>query len=384
METRARYVVIGLFIVAVTFVGFAFVYWMESAGGLGPRASFRVRFDSPVTGLGRGSFVLFNGVRVGEVTGLRLDRQAPARLEAIIAIDPVAPVRADTRVSVEFQGLTGAPAILLTGGGPGAAPLQGQGSEPPLLIADAASGLSVMQAGRQALQRLDKVLADNSDALHGTLTSLNTFSDALSRNSERVDGIFAGLERLTGGARKGPVRIYELTALKEPPPGTKTPSGLLVVAEPTALMALASDKIQARPEIDGKSALEDVQWSDELTKVVQDKVIQSFENAGFGQSVAPPVEGVTPDYQLLLNIRAFHISAESGLSAQVELSARIVSDSGRIVGSRVFRQTVPAPSAEGPAAAAALDEAFGRTLTELAPWTSELAGRPATDKGRKG
>ena len=65
METRARYALIGLFTVAVVLAGFAFVYWIENAGGLGQRTAYRVRFDGTVSGLLVGSNVLFNGIRVG-------------------------------------------------------------------------------------------------------------------------------------------------------------------------------------------------------------------------------------------------------------------------------------------------------------------------------
>lgn len=381
METRARYVLIGLFTVVVAFIGFAFVYWMQNAGGLGARAQYRVRFAGPVTGLTGGSAVLFNGVRVGEVARMRLDRDDPRRLEAVIAIDPVAPVRVDTHVGVEFMGLTGSPVIALTGGAPAAAPLSGTDGEPPLLMADPESGVSMMQAGRQVLQRLDGILSSNSDALHGTLSNLNTFSDALSRNSEKVDGIFAGLERLTGGGKKGTTLIYDLTALKEAPAGAKAPAGLVTVPEPTAVQSFNSEKIQARPEVDGKPTLDGYQWADNLPVVVQDKVLQSFENAGFGQTVVRPSEGVTADYQLMLNIRAFQVENKGAPAAVVEFGAKVVANGGKVVGTRVFRQEVPSKSVDSKVVAAALDEAFGKALKELEPWALEMANQTVVDKG---
>ena len=73
MEIRARYVQMGAFTLAVIVAGFAFVYWLNNAGGLRERALYRVRFEGSVSGLLAGSAVLFNGIRVGEVTGLQLD-----------------------------------------------------------------------------------------------------------------------------------------------------------------------------------------------------------------------------------------------------------------------------------------------------------------------
>ena len=68
-----------------------------------------------MAGLHTGSAVQFNGVRVGEVTQLALDAHDPRKIEALIAVDRVVQVRADTTVTLEFQGLTGLAGVSLTG-----------------------------------------------------------------------------------------------------------------------------------------------------------------------------------------------------------------------------------------------------------------------------
>ena len=51
MEIKARYVLIGLFTLAAIVAGFAFVYWLETSGGLGKRTNYEVRFRNTVSGL---------------------------------------------------------------------------------------------------------------------------------------------------------------------------------------------------------------------------------------------------------------------------------------------------------------------------------------------
>src|SRR5262245_7848591 len=123
MEIRARYILVGLFVLAIAAAGFGFVYWLHNAGGLGERAVSRVRFDNGVSGLRSGSAVLFNGMRVGEVTRLQIDVANPRQVVASIAVDRHTPVRADTQVGIEVQGLMGSPSITLKGGAAGAPPL---------------------------------------------------------------------------------------------------------------------------------------------------------------------------------------------------------------------------------------------------------------------
>ena len=69
METHARYATIGMFALAVIAAALGFVYWLSGPGGL-ERAVYRIRFEGPVNGLLPGSPVLFNGVRIGEVTDI--------------------------------------------------------------------------------------------------------------------------------------------------------------------------------------------------------------------------------------------------------------------------------------------------------------------------
>ena len=68
METRAPYALIGLFVMAVIGAVFGFVYWLHNSGGLSERTVYRVHFENTVSGLLKGASVLFNGIRVGEVT----------------------------------------------------------------------------------------------------------------------------------------------------------------------------------------------------------------------------------------------------------------------------------------------------------------------------
>ena len=104
METRANYALIGLFMLAVTAGAFGFVYWFSRAGEGGDRAIYRVVFDGAVSGLRTGGAVFFNGIKVGEVSDLKLNSQNPRQVLASIAVDKSVPIRADARVWSRFPG----------------------------------------------------------------------------------------------------------------------------------------------------------------------------------------------------------------------------------------------------------------------------------------
>src|SRR3954447_21459486 len=136
METRANYVVIGLFTLAVIAGAFGFVYWFSRAGDGGERATYRVVFDGAVSGLRTGGWVLFNGIKVGEVSDLRLNPQNPRQVVATVNVDRAVPVRADTRVGLDFQGLTGIASISVKGGAADAPALTADNGAVPTLTAE--------------------------------------------------------------------------------------------------------------------------------------------------------------------------------------------------------------------------------------------------------
>jgi len=159
METRAPYALIGLFVMTVIAAAFGFVYWLHNGGGLTERTVYRVHFENTVSGLLKGASVLFNGIRVGEVTNLQLDTNNPQVIMATIAVDAGTPVRADTKVGLDFQGLTGVPVVTLQGG---SAPLNTAArasGEPLLLTADPLAGQSMTNAARDTLRHRDRRVA---------------------------------------------------------------------------------------------------------------------------------------------------------------------------------------------------------------------------------
>src|SRR5271169_1114963 len=173
METRAPFAVVGAFVMAAIVAVFGFVYWLHNSGGLGPRITYHVQFDGSVPGLLVGAGVLFNGIRVGEVTELGLAADSPRQVNATISVASTTPVRADTKVGLEFQGLTGVPVIALEGG----KQLVNSG-EVPTLIAEPGAGQSVTQAARDALRKVDSVLSENSGPLKDTIANFKVFSEA--------------------------------------------------------------------------------------------------------------------------------------------------------------------------------------------------------------
>jgi phospholipid/cholesterol/gamma-HCH transport system substrate-binding protein len=215
METRANYVLIGTFTLAVIAAAFGFVLWFQSLHTAKARTPLRVIFEGPASGLRDGGSVNFNGIRVGEVVSVKLDN--PRRVVALAMIENNAPIRKDTKVGLEFQGLTGVAAISLTGGSDSAPPVPKDEDGVAVLTADPNSLQDVTEAIRGTLQNINRVVADNQASVKNSLHNLETFTNALARNSDKlddlmgkVDGVMSkadnlmlGLDMLAGGKEGG-------------------------------------------------------------------------------------------------------------------------------------------------------------------------------------
>ena len=177
-----------------------------------------------------------------------------------------------------------------------------------------------------------------------------------------------GCAALTGSSS---VPTFDLTAPREFPRHAGGGRGQLVVNEPGALAILDTDRIVVRPGGGQVAQLAGAQWADRLPKLLQARIVQSFENANRLRAVGRPGDRISADYQLVIDVRSFNLTAASAASAEVEISAKIVQDrTGRVMAARVFRASVPAASSEGAEAVRAIDEAFNRVAVELVVWAS--------------
>jgi len=362
METRAPLVVIGAFVLAAIVAVFGFVYWLNNTGGLGPRTIYHVRFDGSVPGLLIGAGVLFNGIRVGEVTDLALAADNPRSVNATISVATSTPVRADTKVTLEFQGLTGVPVIALEGG------MQVANSgEVPILIAEPGAGQSMTQAARDALRRVDSVLSENSEPLKNTIGNLQVFSEGLARNTGKLDNIVSGLEKMTGGGTPAKRTTYDLRAPVDFGPPSKTIRGQLAIPEPTAVVMLETQRILFSPAKD-YPGFDEVLWADSIPKLLQTRLIEGFENYDIAHAPLRTMDMGPADFQLMIDVRSFRVAVDAAPTAEIDLSARIVDKNGKVIASRLFHESQTLDKIEPPQAVAAFDGAFGRIAKGIILW----------------
>ncbi len=181
MKARASNLMIGtttLAIIAAAFIGLLGFRKIHSIAQRGP---LRIVFEGSASGLHKGGSVNFDGVQVGEIVSLRLDN--PRKLVVFALVDHSAPIRKDTVVGLEFQGLTGVAAISLTGGAATAAAVPLDADGVPVLTAD----LSEIESIRDTLHSVDRILVGNQTTIKDGLLSFETYTASLATKGDAIE-----------------------------------------------------------------------------------------------------------------------------------------------------------------------------------------------------
>ncbi|WP_310619197.1 MlaD family protein [Flexibacterium corallicola] len=203
METRANNIAIGAFVLAVVAVAFVFVFWLLTGTERTSRKDITIVFPGAVTGLPKGGQVLFNGIKVGEVSDLTFDPQNPKLVVATVRVDAHTPLRRDTKASLGFTGLTGVAYVDLHGGSANSPPLFTAGSKSrPVIYASRSQFEDLLEGAKEILQKTDttltaieKVVTASAPKIEETISNVEKFSEALANNSEGLSQFMSGISQ---------------------------------------------------------------------------------------------------------------------------------------------------------------------------------------------
>jgi phospholipid/cholesterol/gamma-HCH transport system substrate-binding protein len=205
MKMRSTNLVIGTTTLAILAVGLFGLLGVRKIHTISQETRMRIVFEGgSASGLRRGGSVNFDGVQIGEVLSLRLDN--PRKVVAEVRVDKNAPIRKDTVVGLEFQGLTGIAAISLVGGDSSDPPVPADKDGVPTLTAD----LSEIQSIRDTLHNVDRVLVGNQSTIKDGLLSFETYTASLASRGDVIDKAIAKADDAFAGFDNAIARIDNL------------------------------------------------------------------------------------------------------------------------------------------------------------------------------
>jgi cholesterol transport system auxiliary component len=169
-----------------------------------------------------------------------------------------------------------------------------------------------------------------------------------------------------------PPRLYELTPKSTFTDGLPTVNSRLSVEVPTATAGLNSSRIALRPTPTTLEYYAGASWIDVVPVMVQNLLLESFDNTGRIDVLGREVVGVRADLGLLVHVREFQAEYEGSgpPEVRVRLQARLIRLPRRTsLASTSEEFVVRAANTSLPAIVSAFDEAFGKALKRIVEWT---------------
>ena len=219
METRANHVLIGSFVLIVVIGLFGFVLWLAKIEIDQQFDHYRVVFDEAVSGLSIGGDVRYNGIPVGTVTVIKIDRNDPGRVQVMLEVARDTPVKADTVAKLELQGITGVAFVQLSGGTAAAGLAKpGPAGGPPLLRSER-SAIQAFFAGAPELinhaivlvDALTKLVNEDNRAAFGhILANVDDLSTRLAKRGPELEQMLGDLQQIAARSNELMGRLNSL------------------------------------------------------------------------------------------------------------------------------------------------------------------------------
>ncbi|MBI1407864.1 MAG: MCE family protein [Caulobacter sp.] len=186
MERNANYALVGAASLLLFVAMIIFAFWLARLSFNKSFDEYDVLFVGPVRGLSEGGDVNFNGIKVGDVSRIALDKSDPNRVIARIKVSSDVPIREDSFATLEPQGITGINYIQITAGTPTKRLLKDTvpAGEVPVIrtqrstLSDLlAGGGTVLSRTIETLDRVNRVLDDdNIKTFSATLDNLEAIT----------------------------------------------------------------------------------------------------------------------------------------------------------------------------------------------------------------
>ncbi|HUC12468.1 MAG TPA: MlaD family protein [Stellaceae bacterium] len=196
METRAHYVAVGAFVLVVLFAAAGAVLWLGHVELGQELQTYYIFFKGSVAGLTRGSSVQYNGIPVGRVTDIRVDRDNLSQIQVTVEINSnLVEIKTDARALIDTNLLSGVSTIQISGGTQHASILEPKPGHRYPIIKTGQNELEEVKASlpelvadlKQVSHNLNALLDDrNRQAVADSLQNLRTLTAAFADHSQDV------------------------------------------------------------------------------------------------------------------------------------------------------------------------------------------------------
>lgn len=198
MDTDVNYTLVGAFVIGLFAVLILGIIWLSSGFTIQTYSTYKIYMQESVSGLNVNAPVEYNGVNVGTVTSITLNRSNPHLVELLLQIKTDTPVTEGTTATLDTKGITGIAFVALKDIGNQLTPLKAENGETypvikttPSLFLRLDTALSKLTSSLSNVSNsIQSVLdEDNLRSIKHTLSHLDTVTGALAANTQQLINI---------------------------------------------------------------------------------------------------------------------------------------------------------------------------------------------------
>jgi phospholipid/cholesterol/gamma-HCH transport system substrate-binding protein len=195
LEEKTNYTMVGIMVVVLLSALLGAALWLSVGFDQKKYKIYAVFFHEAVSGLNEESPVKYNGVKVGTVYKIELNRVDPQEVRILLNIEDGTPVTTGTTATLISQGITGNTFIGLAANSSDLTPLQKIPKEPYPIIPSRPSLFNQLDRVMKDVSenvnsvsiRLKKILSDENTAnITKSLASLQAFTQVMAEHSNDV------------------------------------------------------------------------------------------------------------------------------------------------------------------------------------------------------
>ncbi len=254
METRASYLLVGIFVIAGIVAMLAAAVWVTGSRTDRATVLYDIYFEGSVAGLKPGNAVQYRGIPVGGVIDMRIDPENVERILVTVEVAGGTPIKEDTEATLALQGITGVAFIQLAGGtqqSPDLKPAPGHDravirSHPSQLAALIDAAPELLNRTINVIGQLEKLLGEENLAhVESTLGNIETMTGSLADSGDDIETMLAEGARVMEELRNAITRADNMLAAVEGDVDdmtTETRAVLTGVRRAAGSLAVASDK----------------------------------------------------------------------------------------------------------------------------------------------
>ncbi|GAN17986.1 TPA: MlaD family protein [Legionella pneumophila] len=224
MESKTNYTIVGLIVLILTAGLLSAGLWLSVGFNQKEYTSYTVYLKESVSGLSVESPVKFNGVQVGYVKEIKLNKNDPRQVELLLNIEKSTPITTSTSATLITQGITGVTYVGLSAGSSELTPLRKMPGEPYPVIPSKPSLLNQLDAVlkevaenvgavsekaqlifneenadniRKSLaniERITKIIADKGQTIDSSLNNLDVFVANMAKASKQFPQLIKDLK----------------------------------------------------------------------------------------------------------------------------------------------------------------------------------------------